>query len=305
MWGNLIRNDAVLDILGNILGRSDTAIIWMTHFHDGEVLDSFDRLLSEVGHKYPVFGFLNSGIDLIRPCHPRLACLNHEQIARLMPSRSFGLLQSGNIQAGYADAFHFAAAKSIPKFKYYWFVEYDVDFSGNWLNFFDVFRRNAADILATTLLNRSEDPEWVHWHMMSLPEIEGYDEQMRGFFPIYRASAAFIDRYCLACSAGWDGHFESLFPTLARKRGLLIEDIGGDRSFTPPSRLNKFYINEPTTGSMSPGSFRFSPPVSDRYFTKIDDVFYRENYLWHPVKSAGFFEVKRKIQHQESRHIEH
>lgn len=304
MWVDLIRSDSVRSSLRKLFGLSDTAIIWMTHFQDKEVLNSFDRLLRDVGQKYPVFGFLNSGIAQVVSGHPRLSCLNHEQIARLIPHRSSGMLPSGNIRAGYADAFHLAAAKSIPRFKYYWFVEYDVDFSGDWLAFFSSFEGNTTDLLATTLLNRDEDPAWFHWYMMSVPEIEGRDEQMRGFFPIYRASDVFIDRYSVACAAGWDGHFESLFPTLARKRKLSIEDIGGDRSFTPPSRLNKFYFNEPTTGSMSPGSFRFSPPISDRYFSKVDEVFHRKNYLWHPVKAPGFYDEERRIQHQNIEEIE-
>lgn len=53
---------------------------------------------------------------------------------------------------------------AIPKYAYYWFIEYDVWYSGNWS---DIIRTSSlSDLLATHLHSYTEvkfEKNWVWW----------------------------------------------------------------------------------------------------------------------------------------------
>lgn len=275
--------------------KASTCIVWATHVEDSKILASFDRLYREAGEQYATFGVYNSGIQASPSSDERIRTVCHDDLLKALPSRSEGVLESGDIRAGFADALHFAAFASVPRHDYYWFVEYDVDFSGNWLSLFDEFRDNSSDLIATTLYPRSADPAWAHWESFGAPSFLTSEQSIRGFFPIYRASRKFIETYRSHVGNGWQGHFEALFASIAAKNGLTIEDIGGTGPFTPANRRWKFYNNHHLDRDLSPGTFRFRPAVSDSYFSKGHPDFADENRLWHPVKTG--IEQTRRIRH--------
>jgi hypothetical protein len=66
---------------------------------------------------------------------------------------------------------------------------------------------------------------------------------VRGFFPIVRLSRRFAEAYRAEVTAGWAGHFEALYPTIAVLRSLSDEDIGGTGPFVPEGRRGLWYWN--------------------------------------------------------------
>jgi hypothetical protein len=64
--------------------------------------------------------------------------------------------------------------------------------------------------------------------------------------------------------------------------GLRMEDIGGDRSFTPAARRGRYYRNTPSEWSQFPGTFVYRPCFADRNLFGPQCQF--TGTLWHPVK---------------------
>lgn len=169
--------------------------------------------------------------------------------------------------------------EQYPDYDYYWFIEYDVDYSGNWLEFFDCFSSNTVDLLTTTLVTYSEFPEWGMWKSLTPPPGHQFDDEdkLRGFFPVCRFSNRSLLYLKKCLSDGWSGHPEALIATLYRANKFTIEDIGGEGSCVRPDNMNKHYTNDRFNEDLSPGSFVFRP--------KFNSVGQKKNMLWHPVKN--------------------
>lgn len=156
--------------------------------------------------------------------------------------------------------------KENQEYDYYWLVEDDVRFSGEWKDFFNCFASNTSDFLSSVFETKEENPNWYWWTYLKAGENAiSEDKLLRSFNPIYRLS-----HQALVCidghlREGWMGHHEVLFPTLLFSKGFRIEDFGGDGSFVKSENKVKFYDQT---------SMRIAPILPDD----------RKNYLFHPVK---------------------
>lgn len=151
-------------------------------------------------------------------------------------------------------------------YDYYWLVEDDVRFSGEWKEFFDSFASCTSDFLSSVIETKAENPNWYWWSCLKTGnEAIAVDRLLRSFNPIYRLSSQ-----ALACiddhlRKDWIGHHEVLLPTLLYNKGFLLEDFGGEGIFVRPENNAKFYDDT---------SMRIAPVLPDD----------RKNYLFHPVK---------------------
>jgi hypothetical protein len=182
-------------------------------------------------------------------------------------------------QDGHTDlsALHFF--RENPEFDSYWFIEYDMRFSGDWADFFAVFEDDPTDLLTTSLRRATVDATWMHWPTLrpasTAAPVESAD-RICGFMPIFRVSRRGMQVMDEAYREGWTGHSEATWPTIINLAGLRIQDIGGDGEFVAPGNRNRFYTNTLGSKNLSPGSLAMRParfragPQRDR--------------LWHPVK---------------------
>ena len=151
-------------------------------------------------------------------------------------------------------------------YDYYWLVEDDVRFSGEWKDFFGRFASCTSDFLSSVIETKAENPNWYWWSCLKTGnEAIAVDRLLRSFNPIYRLSSQ-----ALACiddhlRKDWIGHHEVLLPTLLYNKGFLLEDFGGEGTFVRPENNAKFYDDT---------SMRIAPVLPDD----------RKNYLFHPVK---------------------
>lgn len=151
-------------------------------------------------------------------------------------------------------------------YDYYWLVEDDVRFSGEWKDFFGSFASCTSDFLSSVIETKAENPNWYWWTSLKTGnEVIAEEKLLKSFNPIYRLSRqalACIDAYLII---GWMGHHEVLLPTLLYNEGFLLEDFGGEGTFVRPENKAKFYDDT---------SMRIAPVLPDD----------RKNYLFHLVK---------------------
>lgn len=161
--------------------------------------------------------------------------------------------------------------------KYFWRIEYDARFSGDWKMFFDSFEENDSDLLGTTIYRYEFRPDWNWWNSLKAPSaILDKKWFLRGFFPVLRLSKKAIDLLENSYRDGWRGHDEVTIPTILNYYGYTIEDIGGDGEFVKPDNRNRFYTNTPGSPGLAPGTFVYHP-----YPCNYSDI---PNMLYHPVK---------------------
>lgn len=171
---------------------------------------------------------------------------------RLMPgSNHFPLLKFYKENQGY---------------DYYWLVEDDVRFSGEWKDFFGSFASCTSDFLSSVIETKAENPTCYWWTSLKTGnEVIAEEKLLKSFNPIYRLSSQALVCIDAHLRIGWMGHYEVLLPTLLYNKGFLLEDFGGEGTFVRPENNARFYDDT---------SMRIAPVLPDD----------RKNYLFHPVK---------------------
>lgn len=151
-------------------------------------------------------------------------------------------------------------------YDYYWLVEDDVRFSGDWKDFFDSFASSTSDFLSSVIETKAENPNRYWWTSLKVGnEVIAEEKLLKSFNPIYRLSSQALVCIDAHLRIGWMGHYEVLLPTLLYNKGFLLEDFGGEGTFVRPENNAKFYDDT---------SMRIAPVLPDD----------RKNYLFHPVK---------------------
>lgn len=164
-------------------------------------------------------------------------------------------------------------------YDYYWLIEYDVRFSGDWHLFFNSFHNNDNDLLASHIRRYAEEPDWNWWKLTHPDKSIAIENRLRSFAPVYRISKSALSFINNAMKSGWCGHCETLIPTLLHHNGFKLLDFGGNGEFTSQDMVDNFYTypNTDQYGSLRSGTMRFRPS-----FWKVGN---EKNKLYHPVKS--------------------
>jgi hypothetical protein len=179
------------------ISQQHTAIIWLTHFFDPAADLAFERLAREAngfGRVFRVRQYSNS-VGPPAPEIPGEILVSDVDMVQALRTRSQEIDFASGIPGEIVDLLHFAVLGKLAKFAYYWFIEYDVDFSGNWHTFFSSFQNCKADLLGTTIYPRSLDLNWYHWKTFAAPPSVPAQFVTGGFFPIFRISSRFADIY--------------------------------------------------------------------------------------------------------------
>ena len=104
-------------------------------------------------------------------------------------------------------------------YDYYWLVEDDVRFSGEWKVFFDSFASSTSDFLSSVIETKAENSDWYWWNCLKTGnETIAEDNLLRAFNPIYRLSCQALSCIDAHLREGWMGHHEVLLPTLLKFR---------------------------------------------------------------------------------------
>lgn len=161
----------------------------------------------------------------------------------------------------------------------YWLLEDDVDYSGEAGDLINELATFGEDLVCTHLHKGWE--EWTYSRTLRCgPEpVPAAEDTLLCFLPLFIISNAGLCAIDEAYRNGWSGHHEQVWPTVVKKSGLSIRDIGGDGEFVESKYRNHFYVGGPGNKTNKFGSFVPTPPRLR--------VGARKNTLYHPVKPIG------------------
>jgi hypothetical protein len=256
------------------------ALVFLTHIESIRILAHYERLKRETLDLIDTYlcvheSAAGGSAPRILPADIRLPALAGADYA---PKRFNEMLQSGSF-AGYVDLIIVPVLTSerLGQYPYVWVVEYDVDYAGDWADFFARAMRSRADYVATTIVSRPDCEDWYWWSSFRAPPSVAPAQQARSFAPIARFSQRLLECYRASIAEGsWGGHSEALYPTIALHAGLAVEDL----------RLGKHYTNTPGDWQLSPGTFVYRPAVAEMYYHENQNAFRNRGLLYHPVKTS-------------------
>lgn len=110
-----------------------------------------------------------------------------------------------------------------PDKEYYWSVEYDVYFNGNWDNFFDIYKRYKTDYLGVHIQETHLDNNNGVWGLFdfNVP----YKRRFRCFGTIQRISNRLMKAVYEELLKGNHTYFEQIFPSVAMHYGYSVKDL--------------------------------------------------------------------------------
>lgn len=274
--------------------RRDHAVVLLTHLEIDPIHSHFERLRHQAEGQLDVFLCVHTSSAAPQPATRLRADFRAEGLnaANSLAGRYRECLGSGGtIIPGFTDLVYMPVllGAAFEPYDYIWLIEYDVDYAGDWRDFFAQFAQDGADLIGTTLLPRSECPGWQYWSSFQPPGSVRDEHHFRSFIPILRFSRRMLHCYEAAMRrANWCGHTEALFPTIALSNALQVEDMGGWGPLTPPSLCGRNYLNTPNAeGGLAPGTMIHGPVEHFTYFHETPDRFPQRGYLHHPVKAAN------------------
>ncbi len=269
-----------------------TAIVVLTHLRDPEQKQAFARLVREADKYGTVVQVQHASGAGTRPAPAGCLMITDWELAQAAPYRFAQMQKAGlAVARGFVDMLMVAAVRRLPGFDRYWFIEYDVDFSAPWSQFFSRFDRCNADLLCAALHPRHLSEHWVHWSWFGGPADARASGIVRSFLPVARITRRLVEIYAVR-SGRWSGHNEAVLPSVALHAGLSVQDMGGDGPMVLPARRGRLYKFRAQKDA-GHATFRAYPHVSRKYFPFSGQRLPRE-YLWHPVKTAAFRAAKRR-----------
>lgn len=250
-----------------------TAFVFFSHRFDGDIGARYERLKSAASGRGDAFIMAEAGTAVPDGWSGEAHLFNYPTLRKRSAKVIGDRVVPGNC---HLPAIDFAEAH--PGYDYYWFIEYDVVFTGDWGVLFDAASDDDADLLVTHARNQADENVWSWWRSIQAPVGAPSPALVRAFFPVYRISQRGVEAVATAVGAGWTGHFEGLLPTLIVAGGLRLSDIGGNGPYVPAGRHNRFYTSFSGYGGKleALGTMRWRPPHFGPLLVR--------NYIYHPVK---------------------
>jgi hypothetical protein len=184
---------------------------------------------------------------------------------------------------GNSDLITLLFRKLQPQFRHYWFLEDDVEYTGDPTYLFDDLSERKGDLLATHLAPGYD--EWAYSAGRRTPGRDP-DDSWLIFLPFYRVSAEALDIIDAYYHKGWTGHHENMWATILIDAGRTIIDIGGQGDYVAEADRNKHYYGHPHDRFDKNGSFG---TLHIRLWPGR-----QKNVLWHPVKPFGAWLRQRR-----------
>lgn len=245
------------------------AILIATHFIDQNIIRKIKKILKDIHNNRDLYILTwNTRLSLHAPKIKKIIFDNEDTKAfreRWILDNDMDLCRLNIIKI--------LQKNMVPVYDYYWFIEYDVDFNGNWEELLNI--KNNSDLICTHIIDHTENDKWIWWKDFKTP-LKNI-KKIRAFLPIYRISRNMLEEIEWVLSKeGWGGHMEALIPAIIHAKGGKINEIWWNSKYTLPQNTNKFYNSYPVWFEIWFGEFRWIP--------HIITVCKRKRRLYHPIK---------------------
>ena len=202
------------------------AVLLLTNRSDYYVLDSIKKILSTRNEHTDVFVLYHmteSEIpDNLKP---------YEDIIYPFTSNllySMGYIPLGD-SMGYGNT-HFPLLDFFlhnPLYDYYWLIEDDVCFTGEWTVLFESYLSDESDLISTYIRTIEEEPNWEWWRTLRThgDQIERCNI-VAAFNPIFRISRRGLSCLNECLQKGWRGHLEVIVSSILSHMGMSLKDMG-------------------------------------------------------------------------------
>ncbi|WP_367211256.1 hypothetical protein [Sphingobacterium sp. R2] len=223
---------------------------------------SYDFFVLLHNNNDDVFPSLNQNIPVFKFSDSVLYSLGYKSLTpNLLPgSNHFGLLS-------------FFCEKN--DYCYYWYIEDDVFYNGNWREFLDKFKRRKTDFISSHLIDYVDQPSWMWWFAITYKNKSIPNElKIRSFNPIYRISNRALRLIHEKLLQGWCGHHEVVLPTILKNNDLSICDFGGKGKYVMKKDINRYYIKD--DNNLYLNTMRYRPEIQESEI--------KEKLLYHPLK---------------------
>jgi Protein of unknown function (DUF3405) len=250
------------------------ARLFFTHVWNADIEREFARLNACAGDAWLLLDARLGAAGTIAARYPRHHIFSERSLRELphakMPT------PKGNQHLPLLDFF-----QRHPDYDFYWVIEYDVRYTGDWNCFFERFDTAPCDLATTHIRHFHEEPFWWWWPTFR-HEAGRIPPRfwLRSFNVIYRISNNALQFLDWALRRGWVAHYELLIATLLSHNGFRLLDFGGHGSFVEAGSVNVVYTSQGSiAGRLSPrGTIRYRPARAAAGFEK--------NMLYHPVKPS-------------------
>jgi len=263
---------------------SRSALLWMTHTWGPGLDGEFGKFIRMEYPGSPDVWLLldsrTSGVEEIVRKYGRCHMIVEKELFSRLP---YPRLEGEKLY----DHVHFPVLDfflSHPEYDYYWVIEFDVRYTGEWGSFLRAFEPYDHDLITSHIRRFHEEPRFWWWYSLNHPqEIIDRARYLRSFNVIYRISKRALALIHDKQRNGWRGYPEVLLPTLLDMGCCTLLDFGGDGEFVPPDFRNRFYTSGSAAGLLNPFcTMRWRP-------SRTRTGFYR-NTLYHPVKPRAMRE---------------
>ncbi len=234
--------------------RRDAAV-FLVHYIDGVVARRFDKLRRECEGRCEVFLLAEKGVAIPERLAAHARFFDFATVRQMARSVIGDRVIPGNAHLRAIEFY-----RREPGYRHYWFIEFDVVYTGRWDALMASLDDDDADLIASRVGRMDTGPPWF-WHHSFKPGGDAVpaDRETLAFLPIFRISAAGLAAVDRCVSRGWTGHFEMLLPTALAFGGLKVSDFGGSGPFTPDGRRHRHYLD--AEGLYETGTLRYHPPV--------------------------------------------
>lgn len=248
-----------------------TAILYVTHLYNDAIEVHLQKLHKEVKDIETLYVvYQNDNVQIGMPECVQSHTFTIRDLNKLNYTPWGCTIMDGN--------FHFVLLDFYlkhPDYDYYWLVEYDVRFNGNWRDFFSFFHDKDEDFFAAHVETKEDNPDWIRWNEIELKNIPLNDSALlKSFNPICRFSNRTLSLLHSRCLLGDRGHNELLMPTLFKYIKLKIADFGGTGCYIYKEHPNLFYMYDTEDEANDKCTLRCYPP---HYIStmKIPNMIYR------------------------------
>ncbi|MEY4195644.1 MAG: hypothetical protein RLZZ226_2012 [Pseudomonadota bacterium] len=230
-------------------------LLFLCHHTRPNAMAALEKLRQEYAHSdvIPLFDQTREQLDLSGI--PNARAVTCTEVTALLPYPVKHRHHPGTFWPKNIDLPLLWFLQQEPGYDYYWVIEYDVRFTGHWQFFFDHFRSNTSDLLATTVFDYAFRPGWPHWNSLRSPVRVAPAQRTRAILSFFRISRTALTSVHEAYCAGWGGHYEVAIPTVLRQQGYRLEDMGGNGAYVDPANINRFYTNTPANPGLAPGTY--------------------------------------------------